>query len=100
MQVLDVGSERVADAGIDLILDALTGEFGHEVAGIVDPVQVAVPAADHDIGAAAAIEDVTPVPTRQQIARPVAGEPVTQVVADTGLGAPLQGQVFHVAGRM
>ena len=62
--------------------------LGHHVPAMVDEVRVVAGAAAHDVGAAAAVEEIVAA---------VAGDDIDQVVAVAlQIGATLQGQVLHI----
>ena len=71
-QVLDCGSQRVADRAFDLV-GALAGQLGDSVGDIVDDIDVIAKAALHDVGAEPAVETVGGV---------VAGEGVGARIAE------------------
>ena len=89
-QVLDVGSQRVADRRHHGV-GALAGILDHHVAGTVDQVGVAARPADHTVIAGA---------TDQEVVACVAGEHVVEFVAPgIDVGPTLQGQVLDVGRK-
>ena len=71
-QVLDVGAQRVADAGLHRI-GALAGGLGHRVAGRIDHVGVVAGAAAHRVVAGTAAENVVAGVADQRVVGSVAG---------------------------
>src|SRR3954471_18167591 len=78
LQLLDLraGRQGVARAGDDVVPGAFAGIFPDDVAGVVDVISVAVGAAIHDVGAAAADEIVLAGLAAQYVALAVADQDV------------------------
>ena len=86
-QCLDIGRQRIAYRGVDRV-HALAGLLDHHVAGIVDNIAVVASAADHRIGAGAAI---------QQIVATVAGQNVVERISRAGqVVRPDKPQLFDI----
>ena len=77
-QVLDIGAERVGDRGGNSI-SARVQRFRRHVAGVVDDVVVVADAADHDVGAAGAVERVVATIAGENVDAGIAGQ---RIVAD------------------
>ena len=71
-QVLDIGAQRVADAGLHRV-GALVAAFRHHVAGAVHHIDVVARAADQGVVASAAIEGVVAGIAGERVVQRVAG---------------------------
>ena len=79
VEVLDFGAERVVDVGLRpgrCRRSAIARCFGHHVADIVDEVDVVAVAADHGVGAKAAIQRVVAAKAAQRVGEIAAGDDV------------------------
>ena len=80
--------EAIVGAGPDPVVGALAGDLGDVVVRIVDVVGVAAGAAEHRIGAGAAIERVVAAVAAQHVRAVHAGERVVAISAMEAVGAP------------
>ena len=90
---LRTGGEAIAHAGQDLV-GALVADLDDLVGPIVDVVGVAAGAAQHPIGAGAAIERVVPVEAAQHVRAVHAHELVDAVISPQDVGVDRAGEVF------
>jgi hypothetical protein len=89
-QVLDIGADGVGDRRLHRV-GARVEHLRHHVADVVDDIGVVAEAADHGVGAGAAVEDVVAA---------VAGDRVGEAVTGAAdVGGATQGQVLDIGAE-
>src|SRR5262249_21734977 len=91
---IGAGAQRVADAGEDAVGRAFARAFDHDVAGIVDDIEIVAAEPGHGVGAGLAVERVGAGIAAQAIGHVVAGE-----VDRRGAGIVGGGQQFGIDAR-